>query len=77
MTTIKIKIKVKAKDESNLPDWGLGKGILAEQEIELLEEITDNNKHRLNYKLDELYQDLLEENFEKLIEIVQDGTQTN
>lgn len=67
-TKIIIKLKVKAKDESKLPDWGLGKGIIAEQEIELLEEITENNKIRLAYKLDEIYQDLLEDSLEKIVE---------
>jgi len=38
MERIKVKIKVRAKDESKLPDWGLGKGILAEQEV-ILEEL--------------------------------------
>jgi hypothetical protein len=41
---LKIKVKIKAKDDEKLPDWGLGKGIFVEQEIELLEEITANNK---------------------------------
>ena len=70
MKKIKIKIKVKATDESKLPDWGLGKGILAEQEIELLEEVTESNKIRLAYKIDEIYQDLLESNFDKIIEVI-------
>jgi hypothetical protein len=70
MRKIKIKIKVKATDESKLPDWGLGKGILAEQEIELLEEVTESNKIRLAYKIDEIYQDLLESNFDKIIEVI-------
>lgn len=70
---LKIKVKIKAKDDEKLPDWGLGKGIFVEQEIELLEEITANNKIRLNYKLDEIYQDLLEENLERIIEIIEDA----
>ena len=47
MNKVTIKIKVRAKDASKLPDWGLGPGILAEQEVELLEEATENNKIRL------------------------------
>ena len=66
-----IKIKIKATDESQLTDWGLGKGILAEQEVELLEEVTEHNKIRLSLKLDEIYQDLLESTFEKIIEIIE------
>ena len=73
MHTVTIKIKVKAKDESRLPDWGLGKGILAEQEVELLEEVTESNKLRLAYKLDEIYNDLLESTLEKIIEVKDEG----
>jgi hypothetical protein len=69
MNRVTIKIKVRAKDASKLPDWGLGPGILAEQEVELLEEATENNKIRLSYKLDEIYQDLCESTIEKVIEI--------
>ena len=70
--TIKIKIKVKAKDESKLPDWGLGKGILVEQEIELGEELTEHNKFRFQLKVQEIYEDLLDENLEKVVEIIKE-----
>jgi hypothetical protein len=69
MERIKVKIKVKAKDESKLPDWGLGKGILAEQEVILEETPTENNKIRLALKLEEIYNDLLETTLEKVIEV--------
>lgn len=69
MHTVIVKIKVKAKDESKLPDWGLGTGILAEQEVELLEEVTESNKLRLAYKLEEVYSELLASTLETIIEI--------
>jgi hypothetical protein len=70
MNKVTIKIKVKAKDPSKLPDWGLGPGILAEQEVTLDEELTENNKIRFHLKMDEIYQDLLESTLEKIIESV-------
>lgn len=73
MHTVTIKIKVKAKDSSKLPDWGLGKGILAEQEVKLLEEVTESNKISLAYKLDEIYNDLLESTLEKIIKVKDEG----
>ena len=69
MERIKVKIKVRAKDESKLPDWGLGKGILAEQEVILEETPTEANKIRLALKLEEIYNDLLETTLEKVIEV--------
>jgi len=74
MERIKIKIKVRAKDESKLPDWGLGKGILAEQEVILEETPTEVNKIRLALKLEEIYNNLLETTLEKVIEV---GDETN
>jgi hypothetical protein len=64
-----IKLKVKAKDESKLPDWGLGAGILAEQKVTLGEEPTQRNKVRFALMLEEIYKDLLEDTIEKVIEI--------
>jgi hypothetical protein len=69
MHTVIVKIKVKAKDESKLPDWGLGKGILAEQEVELLEKVTESNKLRLAYEL-------LASTLETIIEIKDEGKTT-
>jgi len=74
MERIKVKIKVRAKDESKLPDWGLGKGILAEQEVILEETPTEANKIRLALKLEEIYNNLLETTLEKVIEV---GDETN
>ena len=68
-TEIIIKLKVKAKDESKLPDWGLGLGILAEQTVILKEEPTQNNKVRLALMLEDVYNDLLEDTIEKVIEV--------
>lgn len=63
-----VKIKVKAKDESKLPDWGLGPGILAQQEVELLEPVTEDNKilfaATINKVYDELVRDTLKSEFE-------------
>ena len=69
MERIKVKIKVRAKDESKLPDWVLGKGILAEQEVILGETPTEANKIRLALKLEEIYNNLLETTLEKVIEV--------
>ena len=69
MATIKIKIKVKSEDESKLPDWGLGKGILAERTVTLGEEVTESNKIRYQMMLDEQYQILLDETVERTITI--------
>ena len=66
---VTIKLKVKAKDESKLPDWGLGAGILAEQKVILGETPTQQNKVRLALMLDDVYKDLLEDTIEKVIEI--------
>lgn len=68
MKSVKIKLKVKTQSDENLPDWGLGKGILVEQEVTLMEDITEENKHRLLMRLDEIYRDLLSKNIEKIIE---------
>jgi hypothetical protein len=68
-TKITIKLKIKAKDESKLLDWGLGVGILAEQKITLGEEPTQRNKVRLALMLEEVYKDLLEDTIEKVIDI--------
>jgi len=68
-TEITIKLKVKAKDESKLPDWGLGVGIIAEQKVILEEEPTQKNKIRLALMLEEVYKDLLEDTIEKVIDI--------
>lgn len=71
MKTLKIKIKIKSNSGKKLPDFGLGEGILAEQEITLGEVPNENNKIRLNYKLQEIYDDLLEETFERVIEVIE------
>jgi len=68
-TKVIVKIKVKAKDESKLPDWGLGLGILAEQAVILKEKPTQQNKVRLAIMLEDVYKDLLEDTIEKIIEI--------
>jgi len=68
-TEVVIKLKIKAKDESKLPDWGLGVGILAEQKVTLEEEPSQKNKVRLALMLEEVYKDLLEDTIEKVIEI--------
>lgn len=68
MNRVNIKIKVRAKDPSKLPDWGLGPGILAEQEIVLGEELTEKNKIRFHLMIDEIYQELLNSTLEKIIE---------
>ena len=48
MHTVIVKIKVKAKDESKLPDWGLGKGILADSCVYHIEHSRDENSSTLN-----------------------------
>jgi hypothetical protein len=68
-TEVVIKLKIKAKDESKLPDWGLGVGILAEQKVTLEEKPSQKNKVRLALMLEEVYKDLLEDTIEKVIEI--------
>lgn len=67
-TKVKIKIKVRSKDQSKLPDWGLGVGILAEQVVILGEVPTQNKKVRLAIALDDIYKNLLEDTVEKVIE---------
>lgn len=67
-TTIKVKIKIKSKKD-DLPDYGLGKGIIAEQEFTLLEDVTDSNKYRFFLKRDEIYDKLLNETIEPVFEI--------
>lgn len=63
--TITIKIKVKGKD---VPDWGLGQGILVEQDIELKEEVTEQNQYRYYMMLHERYHDLIKEHLEMIVE---------
>ncbi len=63
--TITIKLKVKG---DNVPDWGLGQGILVTQEIELKEEITEENQYRYHMMLQEQYQMLIQEHMELVIE---------
>lgn len=71
MKTLKIKIKIKSNSNKQLPDFGLGEGILAEQEITLGEVLTEKNRIRLNYKFQEIYDNLLEETFERVIEVIE------
>ena len=42
-STIKVQVKIKAKDYSKVPDWGLGTGVLAEQEFTIGEDVTEKN----------------------------------
>ena len=60
-STIKVQVKIKSKDDSKLPDGGLGAGVLAEQEFTIGEDMTEDNKVRFYLKRDEIYQQLLEE----------------
>jgi hypothetical protein len=63
-STIKVQVKIKAKDYSKVPDWGLGTGVLAEQEFTIEEDVTKENKVRFYLKRDEIYQQLLDETLE-------------
>lgn len=69
-TVIKVKVKVMAtKDE--LPDWGLGKGILAEQEVTIDEDVTEENKVRFGYKMQDIYKALLDSTVVQVFEVIE------
>ncbi len=68
-TVITVSVRVKAKDKSKLPDWGLGKGVLSAQDVVLKEAVTKENKFRLDLKLEEVYQQQLQNTLEKIIEV--------
>lgn len=63
---IKIKVKVKGSGKNPLPDWGLGEGILIEQEVEFNEEGLPAG--RIAAGLDEIYQELLKQVIEPVYE---------
>jgi hypothetical protein len=62
---IKVKVKVKQHKDKELPDWGLGPGILAEQEVEISDEIS---KPHISMMLLNTYQDLIKETIEAVYE---------
>lgn len=63
----KISIKVRSSDKKELPDWGLGPGILSTQEIELGTS-KSSDKIELLLALEENGKRLLEETVEVLYE---------
>lgn len=60
-----VKVVVKAKDPSKLPDWGLGHGVLATQECSFPAE---ESRIRIALGLNEVYRNLLEDNIKEEIE---------
>lgn len=72
--TIRIKIKVKSSGKKKLPDWGLGQGILAEQDIVLGEDVTKENKLRYLLKIEEVYGDMVIDTIEQVLELVKPST---
>ena len=64
---IKVKLKIKSNNP-NLPDWGLGPGILAEQEV--IFDDSNVSEIQIASMLNEVYNNLVKDNiqpeFEKL-----------
>jgi hypothetical protein len=63
--TFIIKVKIKSK-KKNLPDWGLGPGILADQEVSF--DDTNIPKETIAYQLNNLYAELVKNNIESVYE---------
>ncbi len=56
MRTIRIKVKINSKRNAPLPDYGLGEGILAYQDVDVAD---DMDKNVLAVSIVRIYDDLL------------------
>jgi hypothetical protein len=63
---LKIKAKIKAKNPTDLPDWGQGLGIIISQEIKF--ETDGLDPIQIAHAIDNVYQSLIKDSIELVVE---------